>query len=156
MELFLLIPGLLSKNFFHKRCIIWSKGLKINFQNRKWIYPNRKWNYFSTIQASNKKNSFSKCFSFDPRGSKFILKTGNGIIQTGNGIISPTSRPPIKKLLLQNVFHILQGVQNWFSKQEMELSKQEMELFIPLPGLWWNEYFYKMFLVWSKEFKINF
>ena len=67
--------------------------------------------------------------------SKLVFKTGNGIIQTGNGIISPTSRPLIKKLLLQHLLHINQGVQNWFSKQEMELSKQEMELFLPLPGL---------------------
>ena len=59
--------------------------------------------------------------------SKLIIKTGNGIIQTGNGIIqtdngiiSPPSRPLIKKLLLQNVSHLIQGVENQFSKQEME------------------------------------
>ena len=60
------------------------------------------------------------------RGSKLIFKTGNGIIktrngiiqkgngiiQTGNGIISPTFRPLIKKLLLHNVSHLTQGVQN--------------------------------------------
>ena len=67
---------------------------------------------------------------------KLIFQTGNGILQTGNGIIYPVSRPPIKKLLLQNVFHLNQGVQNWFSKQEMELSKQQMKLFIPFPTLW--------------------
>ena len=57
------------------------------------------------------KTSFTKCFSFVPRVSKLISKTGNGIIQTGNGIISPTSRPLTKKLLLQNVFHFIQGLQ---------------------------------------------
>ena len=67
--------------------------------------------------------------------SKLIFKTGNGIIQTRNGIITPTSRPLIKKLLLQNVSHLIKGVQNQFSKQEMELSKQEIELFLPLPGI---------------------
>ena len=41
-------------------------------------------------------------------------KTGNGSLQTGNGIISPTSRSLIKKLLLQNVSHFYQGVQNRF------------------------------------------
>ena len=82
-----------------------------------------------------KKTSFTKHLSFDPRGSKLIFKTGNGIIQTGNGIISPTSWPLIKKLILQNVSYLFQGVQNQFPKQEMELSKQEMELFLPLPGL---------------------
>merc|ERR1711891_84472 len=92
--------------------LICSKGSKIDFQNRKWNYPNRKWNYFSHFQASAEKTSFTKCFSFDPRGPKLIFKTGNGIIQTGNGIISPTSRPLLKKLLLQNVSHLIQGVQN--------------------------------------------
>ena len=56
-------------------------------------------------------------------------------MQTGNGIISPTSRLLIKKLLLQNVSHLIQGVQNQFSKQEMKLYKQEMELLLLLPEL---------------------
>ena len=64
-------------------------------QTRKWNYPNRIWNYFSTFQASDQKTYFTKCFSFVPRDSKLIFKTGNGIIQTGNGIISHTSRPLI-------------------------------------------------------------
>ena len=152
---------------------ICSKGFKINLQNRKW-------NYFSHFPASDEKSYFTKCFSFDPRGSKSIFKTWNGIIQTGNRIISPTSRlliknfvykmvlncskglkiasirPLIKKVLLQNVSHLFQLAQNWFSKQEMELSKQEMELLLSLPGLWSKKLFYKMFLIWSKGFKINF
>ena len=55
------------------------------------------------------------------------IKTRNGIIKTGNGIISPTSWPQIKKLLLQKVSNFEKGIQNWFSKQEIEWSKQEME-----------------------------
>ena len=47
--------------------------------------------------------------------------TGNGNIQTGNGIISSTSRSQIKKLVLRSVSHFHQGVQNRFSKQEIEL-----------------------------------
>ena len=62
----------------------------------------------------------------------------------------------MKKFLLQNVFYLFQASQNWFSKQEMELSKQEMELFLPLPGLWWKNFLYKMFLIWSKGSKINY
>ena len=57
MELFLPIPGLWSKNFLYKMFLICSKGLKIDFQNRKWNYPNRKWNYFSHFQASDEKVS---------------------------------------------------------------------------------------------------
>ena len=57
---------------------------------------------------------------------------GNGI----TGLISATSKPLIKQLLLQNVSHFHQVVQNWFSTLEIELSNQEIELFLPLPGLW--------------------
>ena len=38
----------------------------------------------------------------------------------------------------------------------MELSKQEIELFLLLPDLWWKNLFYKMFLIFTNEFKINF
>ena len=86
-----------------------------------------------------------------------IIQTGNGIIQIGNGIISLTSRPLIKKLILQYVSHFHQEVHNWFSKQEMELSKkemelfkQEMELFLPLPGLWSKNFFYNIVSIPTK------
>ena len=85
-----------------------------------------------------------------------IFKTGYGIIQTGNGIISPTSRPLIRKLLLQHFLYIYQGIQNWFSIQEMELSKPEMDLFLPLLGLWSKNFFCKIFLISIKKFKIDF
>ena len=49
-----------------------------------------------------------------------------------------------------------QGVQNWFSKQEMELSKQEMELFLPLLDLWSKNLFYYICSKWTKDFKIDF
>ena len=38
-------------------------------------------------------------------------------------------------------FSFVLRVQNWFRKQEMELSKQEMEFFLPLPGLWSKNFF---------------
>ena len=82
-----------------------------------------------------------------------IILTGNGIILTGNGIIYPISRPLIPKLLLQHLLHINQGVQNCFSKQEMDLSKQEIELFLPLIGLWPKNLFYNIFSILTKEFK---
>ena len=110
MELFHPLPDLWSKNLFYKMIIIFTHEFKINFLNRKWNSPKRKWNYFSYFQASNQKTSFAKCFSFKPRSSELIFKTGNGIIQTGNGIIYPISRPLIKKLLLQSVSHLFQGV----------------------------------------------
>ena len=91
-----------------------TKELKIDFLNRKWNSPNGKWNYISHFQASDKQTSVTKCFSFMPRSSKMIFKTGNGILQTGNGIIYPISRPLIKN------------------------------------------FFYKMFLVHTNEFKIDF
>ena len=72
---------------------------KWNYPNRKWNYLNRKWNYFTNFQTSDQKTYFTKCLSFSPRSSEFI-------IQTGNGIISPYSRPLIKKLLF--LLHFLQ------------------------------------------------
>ena len=133
-EIFI-FPDLWSKNFFYKMFLTFTNKSKTGFENRKLNYPNRKWNYFSYFLTFDQKTSFTKYFSFVPRVSKLIFKTGNGIFQTGNGIISPTSRPLIKKPLLQNVFHLFQRVQNQFSKQEMGLSKQKMELFLPFPGL---------------------
>ena len=112
MELFLSLPGLWSNKFFYNIISISIKEFKINFQNRKWNYSNRKWNYFFHFQASDQITSFTTAFPYLQRNSKLIFKTGNGIIQTGNGIISLTSKPLIKKLLLQNVSHLIQGVQN--------------------------------------------
>ena len=85
-----------------------------------------------------------------------FLKTGNGTFQTGDGIISPTYRPLTKKLLLQHLLHIYQGIQNLFSKQEMELFKQEMELFILLPDLQSKNFFYKKFPTFKNESKTGF
>ena len=106
---------------------------------------------------------FFQCFLYSLKSSNQIFKTGNGIIQTGNGIISPTSRPLIKKLVLQHLLHITQEAQNWFSKQEMELSKQEMELtkqemelFLPLLGLWSKNFFYKMFTFFQRSLRLIF
>ena len=124
---------------------ICSTGFDINYEYRKWNYPIRKRNYFSHFQVSDQKTSFTKCFSYDLRGSKLIFKTGNGIFQTGNGIISPTSRPLIKKLLLQNLSCVFQGVQNPFSKQGMELYKQEMEYIQHLEASYQKTYMSKSF-----------
>ena len=51
------------------------------------------------------------------------------------GISAPlksSARHWFKKLLLQSTCHFYGGVQNQFQKQEMELSKQEIELFSPI------------------------
>ena len=70
-----------------------------------------------------------------------IVQTGNGIMQTGNEIVSPTSGPLIKKIPFQSVSYMFQRIQNRFLKQEIELSKQEMELFLPLAGLQSKNFF---------------
>ena len=51
---------------------------------------------------------------------------------------------------------MLQRIQNWFLKQEMEFFKKEMELFLPLPGIQSKNFFYLMFFIHSKGFKIDF
>ena len=50
----------------------------------------------------------SRRFLEDSKKSRRVLE----IIQTGNEIISPTSRPLIKKIILQNISHLFQSVQN--------------------------------------------
>ena len=55
-----------------------------------------------------------------------------------------TCRPLMQKNLLQDVFHFNQQFKNWFSKQEIGLSKQEMELFLPHPHLRSKNFQYKM------------
>ena len=140
MEFFIPFPGLRSKNLFYIIFLILTKEFKIHFQNRKWNYPIRKWNFFCT------------------------------------------SRPLIRKLLLQVVSHFLQGVLNWFSKQgiewsknfsqkicfyfnkeiqidfqqEIELFEQEMELFFQIQGLWSNIHFNKCFLFSPRSSKLIF
>ena len=49
-----------------------------------------------------------------------------------------------QKRLLQNGSHLYQGVRNDFWKQEMELSKQEIKLFLIFPGLCSKMFFCKM------------
>ena len=71
----------------------------------------------------------------NPKSPKQITETGNIIIGTGNRIIFPTYRLLIKKLLLPINFYLTWGVQNDFKKQEIELSKQEMEYFFLLTHL---------------------
>ena len=103
--------------------------------------------FFSRFQISDQKISFITFSPYLPRNSKMIFKTGNGII-------SPTSSSLIKnffyiffselikkfKSVFQNrIWHFLQinqGVHNWFPKQEIYLSKQEIELFHPVPSQW--------------------
>ena len=46
MELFLLLLHFQSKNFFYKMFETFTNEFKTNFEYRKWIYQNRKWNYF--------------------------------------------------------------------------------------------------------------
>ena len=111
---------------------------------------------FLLLPDLQSKTYFTKDLSLLPRILKMVLKTGNGIIQTGNGIISPISWPLIKKLILQKVSNFYNGVQNWCWKEEMNLSKQEMELFLLFTDHWSKNFFYKMFLNFINEFKAGF
>ena len=148
-------PGLGWKIFFYKMILIHSKGFKIDIQNRKCNYPNRRWNHFPNFEASDQKISFAKCFSFILNWFKIYFSKQKWNYPNRKRTYFSISRPLIKNLLLQNVSHLFQGVQDWFSKQEMS-SKQEMESFIPLPGFWWKKFFYKILLNWSKWSNINF
>ena len=150
-ELFHPFPVIRSKNFSNKRIFIRSKDSKIDFRNRKWNYPNRKRNYFTPFQSLNQKTSLTKVFPLGPRILKLISETGNGIIQTGNGIISPFSGHWIKKLLLQKYPHMVQRFHYWFQKQKMELSKQEMELFLAFPVIGSQIFINKIIPQWFRN-----
>ena len=135
MELFLLFPGLLFRNFFSKQ-----------IRNRKWNYSNRKWNYFSYFRHQIKINLLQKLFN-GPDASKNHFRNkkrseiGNGTIQTGNGIISPIQASDRKKsfakvvLLDQMLLKPLQKQEKQLFKQGIKLFKQEIELFLLFPGL---------------------
>ena len=120
------------ENFFYYIMFLnFANDFKTGFENRKLNYLNRKWNYFSYFVTSNQKHSFTKSFWLLKVNPKIVLKTVNIIIQTGN-------------------------VQNWFEIQEIELSKQEMELFLLLPDLQSKNFFYKKFLTFRNESKTGF
>jgi hypothetical protein len=91
MEIFLPFPVIKSKNFFNKSIPHWFNDSKMVDRKRKWNFLNRKWNYFSPFQSSDKKSSLTAVFSFGPTIPKWFSETGNGIVLTGNGIISPPS-----------------------------------------------------------------
>ena len=71
-------------------------------------------------------------------------------------MISPLYIHRIKKLLLQKYPQLAQRFQNGFQKQEMELSKQEMELFFPFPVIESKNFFDKIISDWSKDYKMDF
>ena len=144
------------KNFFYKKFLTFKNESKTGFENRKYNYLNRKWKYFSYFLTSNQKTYFTKDLSLLPRFLKMVFKTGNGIIQTGNGIISPNYWPLIKKLIIQKVANFYNGVQNWCWKEETELSKQEMELFLLFPDHWSKNLFYKMFITFISKLHLDF
>ena len=148
--------GLWWKISFYKMILIHSKGFKIDIKNRKCNYPNRRWNHFPNFEASDQKISFAKCFSFILNWFKIYFSKQKWNYPNRKRTYFSISRPLIKNLLLQNVSHLFQGFQNRFSKQEMEWCKQEMELFLPLPGLWSKKFFYKMFLIYFNELNIDF
>ena len=60
MELFLQHLQLQPKNFFYKMFLTFNFNhwVQNQFENKKWIYPNRKWNYFPYFLISDEKNFF--------------------------------------------------------------------------------------------------
>ena len=128
MELFILLSGLLSKNFYYNIFFIITNEIKIDFQNRKGNYTNRKWNYLSYFQASYQKKFFYNIFFIFTRELKIDFQNRKWNYPNRKWNFLSYFQASDQKILLQNVSHQSQGVQNWFSKQEMEL-------FILFPGL---------------------
>ena len=134
---------------------IFTNEVKINFQNRKWNYPNRKGSNFST-SGPLIKTSFTRCFTFSPKEFRMDFQKRKYNYSNRKWNHFSNFQASEKKLLLQDVSHFPQGVWDWYSKWEMELFKQEIELFLPLSGRWSKNYFNINFLISNKEFKLIF
>ena len=61
-----------------------------------------------------------------------------------------------QKTTFTKISHFHQRVPNWFSKQETELSKQEIELSIPFPALWSKTSFTRCSTFFQRSFKLIF
>ena len=86
---------------------------------------------FHPLPGPWSKNLFYKRFFVWSKEFKINYKTGNGIIQTGNWIIFSNLRPLIKKPLLLNIYHLIQGVQNYFQNRKWNY-----------PNWKWNYFFH--------------
>ena len=98
-------------------------SLKINFQNRKWNYPNRKGSNFST-SGPLIKTYFTRYFTFPPKEFRmdFQKRKSNYSNRKWN-YFSNFQASDQKTSFTFHFFHLDQGVQNWFTKHEMESSK---------------------------------
>ena len=121
--------------------------------NRK-NHPNRKWNYLYHFQASDEKNIFfTKCFLFLPESINWLSKEERELSKQNYLSHFQIS---VQEISFTKCFSFSPWSSNWFSIQEMELSEQEMELFLPLPGLSSKNFFHNIFFILTKEFKIDF
>ena len=95
-----------QKNYFNNIFSISTKEFKIDYQNRKWNHPNRKWNFFSHFQASDQKTSFTSSYSYQPRNSNPI----------------PLYLEPFKKFVMVDVSCVL-GIDLVKFRKSQEVSK---------------------------------
>ena len=106
-----------------------AKGIKIDFQNRKWNYS----------------SSLSKILCL----IMFLIFTKEPKIdyKTGNAIISPTSRPHIKKIPLQDVSHLMftKEFRRNFQNRIWNYLDRKWNYFPPFPVSDWKTSFTKCF-----------
>ena len=88
-------------------------------------------------------------------GSHFYKGRSKFNLQTRNEINSPTYGTQIKKSVTY-CFLFLPMSSKLISKQEMILTRQDMELFLILPVLWSLKIFYKSCLIFTMQSKIVF
>ena len=113
MELFLPSSHQIQK--LHKqKCPIWSNNFPMVFRNRKWIY-------FSLIRSKSFSNKFVHSWSYD---SKLVFRNIKWNYQNRKWNYFSTFQSSDLKISLWLKWNWVQ----WFQKQGMELSKQEMEL----------------------------
>ena len=73
---------------------------------------NRKWNFFSHFQASVKKTSFSKSFSFSPRVSNLIFKQEMESFRQEMELFFTLWGLLSKNFFFQNLSRLIQEIQN--------------------------------------------
>ena len=87
------------------------------------------------------KNFFNKNFLISTQEFKIDFQNRNRNYLNRKRNYLSHFRATDQKTSFTRCSHFSKGVWDWYSKREMELSKQEMEWFLSLSGWWSNNYF---------------
>ena len=125
----------LIKKLFQQNVSDLFHGAQNRFSKQEKGSSKQKMEFFSNFQASDKKILLEMCLiCFKVFKIDFLNWKSNYPNWKWN--LFSYFKVYDQKHLLQNISLFFQGVKNWFTKYETELSKQEIESFFLDPGLW--------------------